>query len=84
MIDIPDPVDLAVIVFPSAVCNRALEQCGEIGIKSVMIISAGFKEIGGKGLEREKELITVVGSSVSDFTLPTHQHYSTPLSDPWG
>ena len=56
VLDIPDPVDLAVIVFPSVVCNRALEQCGEIGIKSVIIISAGFKEIGEKGLEREKEI----------------------------
>jgi acetyl coenzyme A synthetase (ADP forming)-like protein len=56
VLDIPDPVDLAVIVFPSPVVHRALEQCGEMGIKSVIIISAGFKEIGEKGLEREKEL----------------------------
>ncbi len=59
VIDIPDPVDLAVIVFPNSVCNRALEQCGEKGIKSVIIISAGFKEIGEKGLEREKELVQI-------------------------
>ena len=56
VLDIPDPVDLAVIVFPSPVVHRALEQCGEMGIKSVIIISAGFKEIGEKGVEREKEL----------------------------
>ena len=56
VIDIPDPVDLAIIVFPSAVCHLALEQCGQKGIKGVVIISAGFKEIGEKGLEREKQL----------------------------
>ncbi|MEN8251528.1 MAG: CoA-binding protein, partial [Bacteroidota bacterium] len=56
VLDIPDPVDLAVIVFPSSVVHKALEQCGEIGIKSVIIISAGFKEIGENGLEREKEI----------------------------
>ena len=40
--DIIDPVDLAILVFPSSVCHLALEQCGEKGIKSVIIISAGF------------------------------------------
>jgi acetyl coenzyme A synthetase (ADP forming)-like protein len=56
VIDITDPVDLAIIVFPSAVCHLALEQCGQKGIKGVVIISAGFKEVGGKGLERERQL----------------------------
>ena len=56
VVDITDPIDLAIIVFPSAVCHMALEQCGQKGIKSVVIISAGFKEIGEKGLEREKQL----------------------------
>lgn len=56
VIDITDPVDLAIIVFPSAVCHMALDQCGQKGIKGVVIISAGFKEVGEKGLEREKQL----------------------------
>jgi acetate---CoA ligase (ADP-forming) len=56
VLDIPDQVDLAIIVFPSAVCHLALEQCGQKGIKCVVIISAGFKEVGEKGLEKEKQL----------------------------
>ncbi len=56
VIDITDPVDLAIIVFPSAVCHMALEQCGQKGIKGVVIISAGFKEVGEKGLAREIRL----------------------------
>lgn len=56
VIDIEDPVDLAIIVFPSAVAHMALEQCGQKGIKSVIIISAGYKEIGEKGLEREEKI----------------------------
>ena len=36
--DIEDQVDLAIIVFPSAVAHMALEQCGQKGIKSVIII----------------------------------------------
>jgi acetate---CoA ligase (ADP-forming) len=56
VIDIPDEIDLAVIVFPSSVCKLALEQCGQKGIKSVIVISAGFREVGERGLEKEKEL----------------------------
>ncbi len=56
VLDITDPVDLAIIVFPNAVCHMALEQCGQKGIKGVVIISAGFKEVGEKGMDREKQL----------------------------
>ena len=59
VIDIPDEVDLAVIVFPSSVCNLALEQCGQKGIKAVIIISAGFKEVGKNGIEKENELLEI-------------------------
>ncbi len=56
LVDIPDPVDLAVIVFPSSVVHLALEQCGQKGVKGVIIISAGFKEVGGAGVQREEEI----------------------------
>lgn len=59
VIDIPDEVDLGIIVFPSSVCKLALEQCGQKGIRSVIIISAGFREVGDKGLEKEKELLEI-------------------------
>ncbi len=59
VLDIEGPVDLAIIVFPSSVCHLALEQCGQKGIKSVIIISAGFKEVGEKGLQREKQLLEI-------------------------
>lgn len=56
VVDIKDPIDLAVIVFPSSVCHLALEQCGEKGIKSAIIISAGFKEVGEHGKNKEEQL----------------------------
>ncbi len=59
VIDVPDEIDLAILVFPSSVCHLALEQCGKKGIKSVIIISAGFKEVGEAGLKREKQLIEI-------------------------
>ena len=59
VVDIEDPVDLGIIVFPSTVAHMALRQCGEKGIKSVIIISAGFREVGGKGTDREKQLLEI-------------------------
>jgi len=56
VIDIDDPVDIAVIVYPSSVMHMALEQCGQKGIKGAIIISAGFKEVGGQGIEREEQM----------------------------
>jgi len=68
--DIEDPVDLAILVFPNSVCHRALEQCGQKGIKSVIIISAGFKEVGGSGLEREKQLLEIAEKYDMSFIGP--------------
>jgi acetyl coenzyme A synthetase (ADP forming)-like protein len=59
VLDIEDPIDLAIIVFPSSVAHMALEQCGQKGIRSVIIISAGFKEVGEKGLEREEQILEI-------------------------
>ncbi|MBI4579658.1 MAG: acetate--CoA ligase family protein [Planctomycetes bacterium] len=56
VLEIPDPVDLAVLVFPGRVCELALEQCGQKGIKAAIIISAGFREVGEAGLAREQEI----------------------------
>ena len=70
VLDIPDPVDLAVIVYPSSVCNLALEQCGQKGIKSVIIISAGFREIGGVGIGREKQLLEIARKYDINFIGP--------------
>ncbi|MBN1541125.1 acetate--CoA ligase family protein [candidate division KSB1 bacterium] len=59
VVDIEDPVDLAILVFPSSVCHMALEQCGEKGIQAAIIISAGFKEVGENGLARERQLVEI-------------------------
>ncbi len=58
--DIPDPVDLAIIAVPKQhVINTAIE-CGEKGVKGLVVITAGFKETGEKGEELENELLSVV------------------------
>jgi acetyltransferase len=70
VVDIEDPVDLAVIVFPSSVCHLALEQCGEKGIKSAIIISAGFKEVGEHGKKKEEQLKEIAARHGISFIGP--------------
>src|SRR5579883_921700 len=49
ILDIPTPVDLAVITTPAAVIPDILKECGEKGTHLAVIISAGFSEMGAKG-----------------------------------
>ena len=56
MDELPKTPDLAVIVTPAKVVLDVVEQCGKKGIKGILIISAGFKEIGEEGKKLEKKL----------------------------
>ncbi|MGB9905409.1 MAG: acetate--CoA ligase family protein, partial [Desulfotomaculales bacterium] len=51
------PVDLAVIAVPAPRTPGVVAGCGQAGVKNVVIISAGFKEIGREGLVLEKEIV---------------------------
>lgn len=53
---IPDEVDLAVIIVPSTAVSSVIEEAGKKGVKGAIVITAGFKEVGGEGVELEKEL----------------------------
>ena len=58
--DIPDPVDLAVIVVPAPGVLEAVEQCGRKGVKGLVVITAGFRETGPEGAKREEAIMEVV------------------------
>ena len=58
--DVPDEIDLAVMVIPAPRVAAALEQCGEKGVKGVIIITAGFREVGGDGMKMARALIEIV------------------------
>ena len=59
VLEVPGTIDLAVIVIPYPYVPDALRECGEKGIPAAIVISAGFREAGMEGLEREQELITI-------------------------
>ncbi|MBE0634200.1 CoA-binding protein, partial [Candidatus Bathyarchaeota archaeon] len=55
--DIQGEVELAVISIPSAYVLDTVVECGEKGVKALIIISAGFKETGHEGAELEKKIV---------------------------
>ena len=57
--DIPGPVDLAVIVVPPESAVDTARECADKGVKTVVVISPGFAEIGGVGLDRQRALLAV-------------------------
>ncbi|MFX1520900.1 MAG: acetate--CoA ligase family protein [Promethearchaeota archaeon] len=56
--DIPEEVDLAIIAIPAKFVPPVVKECGEKGVKSIIIVSAGFAEIGGEGAILEREIIS--------------------------
>ncbi len=59
--DIPDQVDLAIVLVPARFVPGVVEECGKKGIRRVVIESAGFSEYGPEGAAIEDELVTVAG-----------------------
>ncbi|MEJ2749056.1 MAG: CoA-binding protein, partial [Anaerolineae bacterium] len=57
--DVPDPVDLAVILIPATLVPQTLIECGQRGIRAAIIASGGFREIGPEGAVLEAECLRV-------------------------
>src|SRR3989442_14193547 len=51
VLDLPETVELAVVMFPAPILPSVVEKSGKKGVKGLVIISAGFKEVGPAGAE---------------------------------
>ncbi|HEY7473062.1 MAG TPA: acetate--CoA ligase family protein [Gemmatimonadota bacterium] len=60
VLDIPDPLDLAVVVVPYRHVLQVVEECGRKGVRGLVVITAGFREVGGEGIAREEALLDLV------------------------
>ena len=58
---IPEPVDLAIIVVPRDAVLDAVDDCGRKGVKGLVVITAGFREVGPEGAQLETELKRKLG-----------------------
>jgi acetyl coenzyme A synthetase (ADP forming)-like protein len=57
ILDVPGPVDLAVVVVPAITVSDIVRECGTKGVRSLVVISSGFAEIGDDGRRRQHELL---------------------------
>lgn len=57
--EIPDAVDLSIIVLPTGATLKAVEESVRKGVRGIVIVSAGFREVGAKGLEAENKIVAI-------------------------
>ena len=60
---LPEGIDLAIIVTPAKTVPGILQECAKAKVKSCIVISAGFKELGEEGLKLEEEALQIVKSA---------------------
>ena len=70
VLDLPNVPDLALIVLPTRIVSEAMDACGRKGIRYAIVISGGFKEVGGEGINLEKELVAVANKYGMRFLGP--------------
>lgn len=59
VLDVPGEIDMAVVVVPAPLVAPVLEECGRKGVHGVVIITAGFREVGGEAMKEEKKLVEI-------------------------
>ncbi|MFI4962940.1 MAG: acetate--CoA ligase family protein, partial [Legionellales bacterium] len=57
--DVPDQIDLAHVIIPAKFVPQTIKDCGEKGIKSVIINTAGFSEMGAEGIALQNEFLAI-------------------------
>lgn len=59
ILEVPDPVDLAVLLIPAVAIPAEIAACGERGIRAVIIASGGFRETGAQGAQLEAQSLEI-------------------------
>ncbi|HET7516924.1 MAG TPA: acetate--CoA ligase family protein [Actinomycetes bacterium] len=59
VLDVPGPVDLAVLAVPAPLVAEMAKECAAKGVRAMVVVSAGFAETGSEGAQRQRELLAV-------------------------
>jgi acetyltransferase len=78
--EIPEPVDLAVVVTPAVTVPDIITECVEAGVRGCIVISAGFKEHGERGKELEHEIVERMQGSGMRLIGPNCLGVMNPIS----
>ncbi|MBW2060607.1 MAG: CoA-binding protein [Deltaproteobacteria bacterium] len=76
--EIPGPVDLAFILLPPEKVAEAIAQCGEIGVPAIVVITAGFQELGSVGRILEEEVAAAARATQIAMVGPNCAGISSP------
>ena len=79
--DIPDPIDLAIIILPPLHAETAIKHAIDKGVKAVVIVSAGFKEVGGEGLKIERRIVAMCREAGVRVVGPNCLGVINPMAD---
>jgi acetyltransferase len=79
--DAPKPVDLAVIVVPAQIVPTVMEECVEKGVKTAIVITAGFREAGMEGEKLEQEILRIARQGGIRFVGPNCFGVINPFSN---
>jgi acetyltransferase len=79
--DIPDPIELAIIILPPLHAETAIQHSIDKGVKAVVIVSAGFKEVGGEGLEIERRIVAMCREAGVRVVGPNCLGVINPMAD---
>lgn len=55
--DVPGPVDLAIIAVPYDQVPQVVDECGQAGVKGIVVATAGFADAGEQGMARQRDLV---------------------------
>jgi len=57
--EVPDPVDLAILIVPTQSTPQMIEECAKRGIKAAIIAASGFREVGAEGAALEQQCVEI-------------------------
>ncbi len=80
VMDVPDKIDMVVVVVPARFVPGVIKECGEKGVKAAVVITGGFAEAGPDGEKLQKEIVTIadeyglrlLGPNCQGINVPYH------------
>ena len=79
--EVPEDVDMAIIVVRAVLVPQIMEECVAKGVKSAIVISAGFEETGGDGLDLQRRTVEIARAGGVRFAGPNCQGIYTAATN---
>jgi acetate---CoA ligase (ADP-forming) len=78
---ISDKIDQSIIILPPKLCEQAVKDSIAKGVKGIVMVSAGFREVGGEGLEIENRIVSMCREAKVRLVGPNCLGVINPIAD---